>query len=288
MKCFFLCLALVFTPVFHLLAQVKAEVVLDQEEFLEGEALPAAVRITNRSGQTLKFGEAPNWLTFSVESREGYIVAKNSEVPVAGEFTLESGKVATRWVQLEPYFAVNRTGRYQIIATVRIKDWGAQITTKPKNFTIVHGTKIWSQEFGVPTEGSPTHRPEVRRYTLEQVTFRSQLRLYLRLTGADEATVLKVFPLGPMVSFSHPEYQIDKESRLHVLYQYGARAFNYMVISPKGEIIIRQTYDYTGARPRLQLSEQDNVVVMGGTRRELPTDLPAPLKTETEIPHDVP
>jgi hypothetical protein len=285
MKKLFLFLALLSAPFSHLLAQVKAEVVLDQEYFLDGEALPAAVRITNRSGQTLQFGETPDWLTFSIESREGFIVAKTSEVPVEGEFKLESGKVATRRVELAPHFTLSRVGRYQIVATVRLKDWNRQITTPPQNFSIVHGAKIWSQEFGVPPPaGTTAHSPEVRRYTLEQVNYhRSQLRMYLRLTGADESQVIKVFPLGPLVSFSNPEHQIDKESRLHVFYQYGARSFCYQVISPAGELLTRQTYDYAETRPRLELSEEGNVVVVGGVRRASPTDLPTPAKTETEV-----
>src|SRR5262245_31982051 len=84
-------------------AQVRVEVTLDQEQFLSGEALPAAVRVTNRSGQTLHLGGQPDWLTFSVESREGSIVVKNGEVPVLGEFTLESSKVATKVADLAPY-----------------------------------------------------------------------------------------------------------------------------------------------------------------------------------------
>jgi len=270
----------------HLLAQVKAEVVLDQEYFLDGEAIPAAVRITNRSGQTLQFGETPDWLTFSVESREGFIVTKTSEVPVAGEFKLPSGKVATRRVELAPHFTLSRVGRYQIVATVRLPEWNTQITTPPCTFSIIHGAKIWSQEFGVPpAAGAPAGPPEVRHYALEQVNYlRSQLRLYLRLTGANESQVIKVFPLGPLVSFSNPEHHIDKDSRLHVFYQYGARSFYYQIISPAGELLKRQTYDYVNTRPRLEMNEEGKVVVVGGERRVTSTDLPAPEKAKTEVP----
>ena len=52
-------------------AQVRVEVTLDQGQFLPGETLVAAVRITNRSGQTLRLGGQPDWLTFSVESHDG-------------------------------------------------------------------------------------------------------------------------------------------------------------------------------------------------------------------------
>jgi hypothetical protein len=285
-----LLLALLCAPLSNLFAQVTAEVVLDQEQFLIGEELPAAVRITNRSGQTLQFGDDPTWLTFSVESRDGFIVAKLGDTPVLGEFKLESGQVATRRVDLAPYFALGRIGRYQIIATVRLKDWNTQVNTKPKSFDIINGAKIWSQDFGVPApKGTPAGPPEVRRYSLEQANYlRSQLRLYLRLTDAEGSHVIKVFPIGPMVSFGTPEHQIDKESQLHVLYQNGARSFSYTVINPDGEVIIRQTHDYSDSRPRLQLNEAGKVVVAGGVRRTTNSDVPESKPTETDAPAPTP
>jgi len=291
MKILALMLAVFCAPLSHLFAQVTVEVVLDQEQFLVGEALPAAVRITNRSGQTLQFGENPDWLTFSIESRDGFVVAKSGDAPVLGEFKLESGQVATRRVDLAPYFTLGRISRYQIVATVRIKDWNAQVTSKPKSFDIINGARIWWQDFGVPTPGGGTtsRPPEVRRYTLEQANYlRSQLRLYLRLTETDGSRVIKVFPLGPMVSFGTPEHQIDKESQLHVLYQNGARSFSYIVVNPDGDVIIRQTYDYSNSRPRLELSEADKVVVVGGVRRTTNSDVPESKPAETDAPAPIP
>ncbi len=286
MKTLLLLLAMLCAPLSHLCAQVTAEVVLDQEHFLIGEALPVAVRITNRSGQTLKLGNEPDWLTFSVESRDGFIVAKSSEAPVLGEFKLESGQVATRRVDLAPHFGLSQIGRYQIIATVRLKVWDTQLTTKPAAFDIIHGAKIWSQDFGVPAAaGAAPRPPEVRRYSLEQANYlRSQLRLYLRLTDAEGSRVIKLFPLGPMVSFGNPEHQIDRESQLHLLYQNGARSFSYTVINPDGDIILRQTHDYISTRPRLQLNEEGKVVVAGGVRRASATDVPEVNSSETNAP----
>jgi len=290
MKILSLLLAILCAPLSHLFAQVTAEVVLDQEQFLVGEALPVAVRITNRSGQTLRLGNDPDWLTFSIESRDGFIVVKLSDAPVLGKFELESGQVATRRVDLEPHFALGRISRYQIIATVRLKDWKTQITTKPKSFDIINGAKIWSQNFGVPTPaGTPAGPPEVRRYSLEQANYlRSQLRLYLRLTNADESRVLKVFPLGAMVSVGTPEHQIDKESRLHVLYRNGPRSFSYLVVNPDGDMILRQTHDFAASQPRLQLDEEGNVVVAGGVRRNTNSDFPEPKPIETDPPAPLP
>ena len=286
MKILSLVLALLSASISPLFAQVKVEIAQEQEHFLVGEKVFVPVRITNRSGQTLKLGAEPDWLTFSVESRDGFVVVKHGEAPVTEEFELESGKVATRRVELTPYFELNRIGRYRVIATVLLKQWETQFTTKPGTFDIINGAKLWTQDFGVPSSGGETPRPpEVRRYTLEQANYlRSQLRLYLRLTDEADGRILKVFPLGPMVSFGMPERQIDKQSQLHVFFQNGARSFNYLVVTPDGEVTTRESYEYSSSsRPRLQLNEEGKVVVAGGARKGTSADRPEQKPGETNV-----
>src|SRR6266850_4363653 len=98
-------------------AQLGIEIVLDQQQFLKDESMPIKVKITNRSGQTLHFGKEKDWVTFSVASHDGLATAKLHEVPVPGEFDLESAAVATRRVDLMPYFDFGQPGRYIIGAT---------------------------------------------------------------------------------------------------------------------------------------------------------------------------
>lgn len=259
-------------------AQVTVEVTMEQEQFLAGEGLPTAVRITNRSGQTLRFGNEPDWLVFSIESSDGFVVVKTSEVPVLGEFAVESSQMATRRVDLAPHFVLSRTGRYKVTATVRVKEWDTLLNSAPRPFDIIHGGRLWAQEFGVPlAPGITNEAPEVRKYILQQANYlRTQLRLYLRLTDASESRLIKVFPIGPMVSFSRPEPQLDRFSNLHLLFQDGARSFNYTVVNPDGEVVLRQTYEYLNTRPRLQTDDSGKFLVAGGVRRPAPTDLPPP------------
>src|SRR5437879_3743506 len=131
MKLFGFALGLLFVALSPAGAQVTAEVVLDQDQFLPGEALPTAVRITNRSGQTLRLGAQDDWLTFSVEAPDNAVAPKIREVPVKREFVVESSQTATKHVDLAPYFALGRPGRYAIIASVRIKDWDHEIISPP-------------------------------------------------------------------------------------------------------------------------------------------------------------
>jgi hypothetical protein len=258
----------------RLTAQVTVEVVLEQDQFLRDESLPIRVRISNRSGQTLHLGAEPDWLTFSIEGIEGTRALKLGDAPVPGEFSLESSLMADRLVDLMPYFDLSRPGRYRVTAVLKIKQWNEELGSLPKTFDIIRGAKIWEQEVGVPTKEG---QPEVRRYALQQASYLKQLKLYLRLTDDTENKVFRVFPLGPLVSFGRPEAQIDKESQLHVLFQTGARSFNYSVISPDGTLLVRQTHDFTQTRPVLKIGDEGRIHVAGGVRRPTRYDLPPPL-----------
>lgn len=259
-------------------AQVSVEVLTEQDKFLPAEAVPVAVKIVNRSGRTLTLGDQPDWLTFSVEGRDGFVVEKTGEVPLLGGFKLESGEVATRRADLAPYFALTRTGGYRIEATVQLRELGGQVTSKARNVDVIEGALLWTQEFGVPTEPGATNQPlEIRRYTLLKANYlKSELRLYFRVTDEASGRVLKVFPIGPMVSFGEPSAQLDKQNNLHMIYQSGRVASLYAKITPEGEILRRETYEYTGARPRLTADDSGNITVVGGVRRPNTKDIPAP------------
>ena len=265
-------------------AQVGVEVTLEQDQFLPGEALQVAVRITSHAGQTLILGGADDWLTFSVESPDGIVVPKTSDLPAKNEFPLQSSKVATVRVNLAPYFALTQPGRYAVTATIKIKGWDSEVTSRPKGFYIIQGAKLWEQEIGIPKPtGASAGSPEVRKYILQQANYlKNQLRLYLRLTDASEAKVFRVIPIGQLVSFSRPEPQVDKLSNLHVLYQNGPHSFSYTVCNPDGDMLIRQTYDYVSARPRLRGNGEGSITVEGGVRRMMASDFPVP-KPETPL-----
>jgi hypothetical protein len=204
---------------------------------------------------------------------------------VAGEFDLESSKVAIRRVDLAPFFDMIRSGRYSVTATVKVPQWDQPFNSKPKSFDVLTGVKLWEQEFGVPNPaGEPKPRPEVRKYTLQKATHQKETKLYVRVSDVSESKVYRVFPLGPTLSFSKLNPQLDKESNLHLLYQTGARTYSYSVIDPDGRVIVQQTHDITASRPSLGTGPEGNITVVGGTRRLDATDVPAPTNL---IPSDV-
>ena len=264
---------------FRVSAQVTVDLSLNQDQFLPSESIPLTVKITNLSGQQLHLGAEPDWLTFNVESADGFVVIKSSEVPVLGKFDLDSSQIGIKRVDLQPYFSMTKPGRYRVTATLRIKAWAAEISSAPKHFDVVSGAPLWSQNFGVP-DGTNT-APEVRKYTLEKANYlKEQLRLYVQVSDPDVQEVFKVSALGPMVSFSHPEAQVDRLSRLNVLWQTGAQWWTYALVNPDGTIAREDTYDNFYSRPRLTVNANGDVLVAGGTRRPKPTEMPIVLSPD--------
>jgi hypothetical protein len=287
MKALLPILSLVWLTFYRASAQVTVEVVTEQEQFLPSETVPVAVKITNRSGQPLHLGADANWLTFEVESADGFIVVKNGEVPVVGEFEVGSSQVATKHVDLKPYFNLTRPGRYRVVATLRIRDWSAEMASPAKFFDVINPAKLWSQDFGIPAAtGMTNSAPEVRKYSLEKANYLStQLRLYVEVSDESESRVFNVVSIGKMVSFGEPEAQLDRFSNLHVLWQSGASFFTYAVVNPDGGLVKQEVYDYVPMRPRprLNMSDDSTVVVLGGVRRLTPEEMPM-VKSPDELP----
>ncbi len=262
------------------LGQMSVEVAVDQEQFLPSESLVLRVRISNFSGQTLSLGKTADWLSFTVEAKDSFVVKQVRPVPVAGEFTLESSSIATKRVDLAPCFDLTKAGRYSVIATVKIPQWERAYSSQSKTFDISSGTKLWEAAFGVPEpSGEAKGSPEVRKYMLQQAVNLKEIRLYCRLTDVSESRTFRVFPIGSLISFSRPEPQLDRLSNLHVLFQNGARTFSYCVINSDGILMARETHEYTTTRPVLRAGPEGKVVVAGGARRTTPDDLPPPAPT---------
>jgi hypothetical protein len=270
MKALFLFLGLALAA-FCASAQVNVNVTMSQEQFLPGESVPVYVHVTNHSGQTLHLGDDNEWLSFLVESDDGFMVIKKSDPPVIGAFDLGSSEVATKRVDLAPYFSLTRNGRYKVTATLHIKAWNTDLTSAPQSFDVIQGAELWSQVFGVPDPAVTNAPPLARKYTLVEANYlRDQLRLYVQVSDAGGGG-LKVHAIGPMISFGQPEAQLDPASNLHVLYQNGASTFSYAVVDPDGDITQRELYDYVNTRPRLHQDDNGNISVYGGVRRvELP------------------
>ena len=280
-------LGLALVSLIHAPAQVvTVRLTTEQDQFLPGESFPVTVQITNSSGQTLHLGDDPKWLTFNMGSvDDSFVVMRKADPPVTREFDLGSSEVATKRLDLAPYFVTTHPGRYRATAMVHIAEWGTDVASPALIFNIIDGVPLWSQDFGVPLPAGVTNQqPIVRKYILEEANYlRKQLRMYVLVTDQSRSQVFKVSAIGPMVSFSQPEVQLDRASNLHVIYQSGAQSFIYSVVNPDGNIVLQEIYDILGSRPHLAVNEAGDIVERGGVRRVKPGEIPV-VKAPDQLP----
>jgi hypothetical protein len=144
---------------------------------------------------------------------------------------------------------------------------------------VTSGAKIWEQDFGLRREeADKSVALEVRKYALIQSMNQKSISLYVRISDRQEVRVFRVFAIGPVLAFSRPEAQVDRSSQLHVLNQTSARQFTYCVVSPDGEVVVRQLHRYADTRPALRTKGDGTVLVSGGYRQITPEDIPKPEK----------
>jgi hypothetical protein len=255
-------------------AQISLELSLDQDEYLPDEAIRVTIKISNTSGQRVHLGADPHWLTFGVESVDGFVVEKKSDPPLSEEFDLESSQMATLHANLQPCYQLDRPARYKVTGVMRIKEWGLTVNSPVLQFDVIHGGEMWTQDFGVTLATNAP--PEGRKYSLIKANYlREQLRLYVEVSNQNGGMIYRVEALGPMVSFSMPEESVDRFSRLHVLWQTGGQSFSYAVVAPDGMVLSRDIYDNYNSRPHLAVTSSGDIQVHGGVRRLKPGELPA-------------
>jgi len=280
---------------------VLAGVSLEQSELLPDEKMDLKLTIQNRSGQDLLLGTVSDWLTFTVLGEKDRVVPllRDDHKYTAGETNVPAGLFASSDFDLTPYFDFRQPGRYTIKATIKIPQWGQEVTVTPVSFTIVNGIRLANMpdlEVGVPpavakaaeyelmnmTDMEPgvpfssNHPPVIRKYFLERSDVKGDMKLFVRLTDATGNRTARLVPIGPFFGFTQPDVMLDRAMDLHVLHQTGSQTFTYCVVDTLGQILQRETYQYTEQRPVLRHDEAGGVVVAGGKRVVTASDLPPP------------
>lgn len=270
---------------------VRLQIELKQITFLIGEAIDIELRLLNNSGAPLTFRPEDGWLEFTVWSMlkptgEGNPVARLKRLAVEETFTVKHTDAARTVVNLTPGFDLRRTGLYRVSASIIYRGAPAPVTAEPVTFNVVSGFKLAEHVFGLPRRDSDD-APEARKYSLQQLTLTQprEMRLYLAVTDVSEETMFRQLKLGRMAGSNKPPTRLDRLSNLHVLHQTeNGRHFVHSVVSPRGDLLVRETYESLGSQPALVLDDDGVVAVKGGVRRARADDiLPAKLQPVPEL-----
>ncbi len=262
-------------------AQLSVQISMDQDVYLSGEAVVVKVELVNLSGQSVCLGEKPDWLEFTIESIDKPFVERPAVLDLSGMFALGSSMRATREINIQPYYDIIKTGRYKIIATVNVPEWGESYRSTHQIFDIIRGVEVVGYDVGVPPplneKGEPIATgkpPELRHYALVRVAYLDKMRLYARITDIEKTKVHRVVPICGMLSFSDPKAMLDGDSNLHIINQIHAKRFIYYVMNTSGDMLKREFYDYIMTKPTLFQNEDGSVSVKNGVRMWTSQDYP--------------
>ncbi len=260
---------------------VTVEVVSERDQIIPGETLVVGIRIVNQSGRVLHFGQDSAWLDVLLQDGNGQVIPKSYPLPIKGEFEVPNASRVTRRFDLSQAYEINDPGGYKVFVQVKVREngWSEDLGSRPLEFNVFKPTTMWKKTIGIPPRSDrPEGPPQTRVFSLEQAHFfKRKMKFYLRVTSEQEERTYMVREIDEITNFSKWYAKADSYGNLHVLHQTPraiARAYNYSVFDPNGQMLIRQTHHNADSFPRLYVSESGLVRVRGGRRVIEATDYP--------------
>ncbi len=258
-------------------AQIEVELSMTGDQFVIGEPVFAMVEVTNNAGKPVTIGNFPGWMDVTVESKGGGVTPRLGSLSATDGVEIQSGRSFKIPFEVTDLYVLNKRARYEIKTSLRIVGWESAFSSNEIHFDLVEGKLLWSMDYSSPMLVDENGSQEVHSYSLISCAGKDGRRLVVQIKDTDYGKVVRSVPVCRMVSFSKPEARIDQRSNLHLLCQYGRSYFTYNVYNPKGDLMVRLTYQAAPARPSLGTNEEGLIIVEGGFRVPMDTDyLPEP------------
>ncbi len=252
---------------------------MNKIEYVAQEPMKASVTITNRSGADVILGgpKGKAWLSFDVhDSTDRSIspsLATSDEV-----FVLKAGDSKTQSVQLSETHSLTDPGTYSVTVSAYHPPSGDYYQSNRVRFTITdikpYGKPLL---FGVPAglpDAGRIHRHSILVYRDLEHTY-----LYYRLSDDKTNEMIRTYQLGPMSMVREPQYTLDRENSLHVMFLCTPEEIVHYAIGADGKPKKIEYYrDAQGTRPQMFLTKDNLVVVNGGVQFD-----PVQEKAATEV-----
>ena len=221
-------------------AQVVVDMRLDRMQYVAGEAVPAAVSITNNTGRDVVFqGESRlGWLDFMLRDERGNPVTPIAQ-PNFGAVKIPTGQTMRRQIDLAKLFRLSEVGTYAVNAVVRLPG-STQSEGYLSNrlvFTVTTAQPFWSQKVGVAGRANQTREYRVLTYSGDQKT-----ALYVQILDGRTGTPYTTYSLGEALMFRRPMTTLDGQQRLHVLYLGSPSLWIHACVDNNGRLVSRDMH----------------------------------------------
>ena len=211
-------------------AQVGVDLKLDRGKYLRFEAINVELTLVNYTGNPLDFGAgagANGRVTMLVETKEGMrLTPTANQANLADGLFLGAGETKTLRLLLNDLFNLQKEAVYTAQAVVSHTRLDRDYKTEPVGIQVSAGLSVWSREFGVPS--AEVRQGIARRRASLLLTTERKHDLYA-LQVEDDALVYGIVRLGPRISGSTPQCDVDAFSNIHLLFMLKPRLVDYRV-----------------------------------------------------------
>jgi hypothetical protein len=249
-------------------AQIDVAIDFSRPFWLQYEAMPAKIAITNNTGRDLVLSSRPGrpWFGFQILHDGGRMVVPRDPNYTLGPITIRAGETLRRTFDLFELFPITAFGAYKISAYVYWNETDKNYLSRPTQIEVSTGREIWSQ-----TVGAPFAKPgegTTRKYSLLQFQTPEMLTLYVRLEGEDDGLVYCTWPLGRTIGGAVPSAELDNENTLHVLHMTGSKVFSLSKVAIDGTWLGKSVYRASDRRVGLRRLTSGGVGVVGAREEE--------------------
>ena len=250
------------------IAQAQISVRLEplQRTFVAHSPVYMKVAVTNRSGRPVTLSgptAAASWLDFRVTDGKQNLVTPRPHAPLAAPLAVANAKTVPLKVNLNQVYPVDRFGNYQVTANIYDPVRKQYVSSPPVMITIDEAKPIWSEVVGVGGG---------KRSEFSLLSYRGfdNTTLYYRLKDATNGYIRKTYKLGELIQYQSPQAAVDRQQKMHVLYQAAPRQYVHDIVDKNGKFLKRKVYEEAkGKKPQLIQSTNGSVSVAGGMDPEV-------------------
>lgn len=245
-------------------AQFQVGLAIDKVQHIVQEPQIVTVSVTNRSGADLILGGAQGrkWLSFDVtdaNDRQHASVHMDASEPMV----FAAGSTISRKVTVVSSNILDQ-GNYGMKANVFHAPSGQYYQSNRIRFQVLEGQRYKQPlVFGVPPQYPGAGK--TRQYVLLMHQDLERSYFYLRLVDDATGAMLNTFQLGTLTLFRDPQYTLDRNNNLHIMFLTAPTIYRYCVVRPDGSIESQSMHKEVELdRPTLFLTASNDVVMRGG------------------------
>ncbi len=250
-------------------AQIGLQLKAENLRYLRYEMINLKLVISNISGNTLVFSDQDKAndgrIFFAVNEHSGKVArAFDANANPAADLILAPGESRELSITINMLHDMQREGVYSVTAYLNHSRLPRTHLSNTINIEVLEGSTILERNVGLPSQSSTEVIKSIR---LLLMLFQDTSEKLYCLRAEDDENIYAVYRLGPYISGTRPQMDIDGSSSIHILIQVRPKLYSYLIFSFIGRNLnIRQQRYYAPVNGTPTLTRQTGYLRISNAR----------------------